>query len=246
MEKLLSSGKGADVYILVKEEEHKKQQLFRVHKSILSTAASEVFKTMFKGDQTNSPITAGSDNNNPIVVMDVDIVAFNTMLRYIYTHDLDELDSPNWFSVLSAAIKYKVLDLDIRCLKQMDKRAMEMFQSVPFLSINQELLWNLLEHDQLVINGEIEIWKAALRWADNQCRENGKEITGANRREMLGPALFKIRFPAIPHEDFSRIIVPSAVLTDDELVNVYKYHSLPCENVSIFPTKSRVQSSCKA
>ncbi|KAL3106431.1 hypothetical protein niasHT_012170 [Heterodera trifolii] len=158
---------------------------------------------MFNGDQTNTPITAGS------------------------------------------AKKYKVLDLDLRCLEQMDKRAMKMFQSVPFLSINQELLCELFDRDQLVINGEIEIWKAALRWADNQCHKNGKEITGANRREMLGPALFKIRFPTIPHEDFSRNIVPTAVLTEDELINVFKYHSLPRENVPIFPTKLR-QSSCKA
>ncbi|KAL3072211.1 hypothetical protein niasHT_036704 [Heterodera trifolii] len=167
------------------------------------------------------------------------------MLRYIYTDDLDELDLPNLFSVFYAAKKYKVLGLVLRCVEQMDKRAMEMFQSDPFLSINQELLCDLLERDQLVINGEIEIWKAALHWADNQCRENGKEITGANRREMLGPALFKIRFPIIPHEDFSTIIVPSAVLTEDELINFYKYISLPRKNMPIFPTKLRVLSNCK-
>ncbi|KAL3072214.1 hypothetical protein niasHT_003290 [Heterodera trifolii] len=197
---------------------------------------------MFQGDQTNPPITAGSDKNNPIVVTDVDIFAFNTMLRYIYTDDLGEV--ANWFSVLYAAKKYELPGLVLKCQDNIEKRAMQIF--VSFLSISQQLLCDLLELDQLVINGEIESWKAALRWADNQCRQNGKEITGANRREMLGPALNKIRFPTIPHEDFSRIIVPSAVLTEDELINVYAYHSLPRENVPIFPTKLRVQSSCKA
>ncbi|KAL3081400.1 hypothetical protein niasHS_011644 [Heterodera schachtii] len=201
---------------------------------------------MFNGDQTNTPMTDGSADNNPIMVTDVDIFAFNVMLRYIYTEKLVESDVSNWFSVLYAAKKYKVLDLDLRCLGNIDKRANEIFQSVSILSINQELLCDLLERDQLVINGEIEIWKAALRWADNQCRENGKQITGANRREMLGTALYKIRFPAIPHEDFSRIIVPSAVLTDDELINLYAYYTLPREIVPVFPTKLRIQSSCKA
>ncbi|KAL3081948.1 hypothetical protein niasHS_011332 [Heterodera schachtii] len=112
-------------------------------------------------------------------------------------------------------------------------------------AVNQELLCELLGRDQLVINGEIEIWKAALRWADNQCRENGKEITGENRREVLGPALYKIRFPNIPHEDFSRIIVPSAVFPEEELINVYTNYSLPGEIAPIFPTTFRVINSCK-
>ncbi|KAL3117628.1 hypothetical protein niasHT_003287 [Heterodera trifolii] len=200
---------------------------------------------MFQGDQTNSPTTAESANDDPIVVTDIDIVAFNQMLRYIYTEELDESEVPNWFSVLYAANKYKLPGLVLRCFDQMDKIAMKFLQSVPFLSVNQELLCELLGRDQLVINGEIEIWKAALRWADNKCRENGKEITGANRREVLGPALFKIRFPTIHHEDFSRIIVPSAVLTEEELINVYANYSLPGEIAPIFPTTFRVMNSCK-
>ncbi|KAL3081399.1 hypothetical protein niasHS_011331 [Heterodera schachtii] len=199
--------------------------------------ASEVFKTMFKSAQT--PMTAGSAKDNPLVVTDVAIFAFNTMLRYIYTDNLDELDMPNLFSVFYAAKKYEVISLVLRCFDQIDKRAIQIFQSIPFLSINQQLLCDLLKRDQLMINDEIEIWEVALRWADNQCRKNGKEITGANRREMLGPALFNIRFPAIPHEDFSRNIVPSAVLTEDELINVYGHHSLPGEIEPIFPTKLR-------
>ncbi|KAL3069975.1 hypothetical protein niasHS_015738 [Heterodera schachtii] len=166
--------------------------------------ASEVFKTMFKSAQT--PMTAGSAKDNPLVVTDVAIFAFNTMLRYIYTDNLDELDMPNLFSVFYAAKKYEVISLVLRCFDQIDKRAIQIFQSIPFLSINQQLLCDLLKRDQLMINDEIEIWEAALRWADNQCHKNGKEITGANRREMLGPALFNIRFPAILHEDFSRNI----------------------------------------
>ncbi|KAL3085979.1 hypothetical protein niasHS_009021 [Heterodera schachtii] len=67
----------------------------------------------------------------------------------------------------------------------------------------------------------------ALRWVDEKCCENGIECSAENRRQMLGPALFKIRFPLFSQEDFSEKIVPSDVLSKKELLAVYQFHSLP-------------------
>ncbi|KAL3124829.1 hypothetical protein niasHT_010369 [Heterodera trifolii] len=62
----------------------------------------------------------------------------------------------------------------------------------------------------------------ALRWADEKCRKNPIECSAANRRAALGPALFKIRFPLITLKTFAKEIVPSGILTLEEVIRVYQ------------------------
>ncbi|KAL3112549.1 hypothetical protein niasHT_018755 [Heterodera trifolii] len=68
---------------------------------------------------------------------------------------------------------------------------------------------------------------SALRWADEKCRENGIDYSPENRRQMLGPALFKIRFPLFSEEEFSEKIVPSGILSTNEVVGIEQYHTNP-------------------
>ncbi|KAL3091775.1 hypothetical protein niasHS_004491 [Heterodera schachtii] len=61
----------------------------------------------------------------------------------------------------------------------------------------------------------------ALRWADQKCRQNGIECSSGNRRSVLGPALFKIRFfPNILRRILQNASVVSATLS--RLVDVLR------------------------
>ncbi|KAL3093064.1 hypothetical protein niasHS_004453 [Heterodera schachtii] len=211
---------------------------------------------MLRFDAKNEKVEFASANC-PVEVIDVEAAAFKVMLSFIYTEDLSELNGDNAMAVLYAAKKYNIPDLvdaslqipfselrnvffacaqarlfdfedfACKCLRYICQNATKLFRSDDFLKINQEMLCVLLDSDLLLISDEFEIWKAAIRWADEKCRQNGTKNSTENRRSVLGLALFKIRFPNIHEEQFSEFVVPSGVLTEEEVIGVYQFNSHP-------------------
>ncbi|KAL3083685.1 hypothetical protein niasHT_036813 [Heterodera trifolii] len=157
--------------------------------------------------------TASADCPLLVEVADVEVSTFKVMLSFIYADDLDELDGNNAMAVLYAAKKYNIPDLvdaslqiaiselpnafSFKCLRYICQNAAKLFESNDFLQIDQKMLCVFLDNDLLLFSDEFEIWKTALRWADEKCRQNGIECSSENHRAMLGPALFKIRLPNI-------------------------------------------------
>ncbi|KAL3093009.1 hypothetical protein niasHS_004611 [Heterodera schachtii] len=250
MSKLLSTGAYGDVQFLV--EEGDKKELLLAHKAILWHASEEFASILCVDAQSDSNEKKSAETIKTVLVIDVTIEAFKVMLSFIYTEDLKGLTAQNLLDVLFAAKKYKtiglidacvafpisqlsnvfeviakarLLDMDFAqcCLQYIDQNAHDLFLSKNFLQIDNEFLTELLALDQLQTNGELEIWQAALRWADAQCRRNGTECSAKNRRVALGQALFEIRFPLIKKEDFSKIIESSGVLTSQEVISVYEF-----------------------
>ncbi|KAL3125635.1 hypothetical protein niasHT_010215 [Heterodera trifolii] len=237
MKHLLGTAKFSDAHF----------SLLSAHKNILASA-SEVFEAMFRFDSQN-----GKAENVP----DVEAEAFKVMLSFIYADDLSELNGDNAMAVLYAADKYgieglvdiclqipiqnlpnvflahsKALLFDLeefahKCLRYICQNAAELFESEEFLQIDQNLLCEIFELDQLMISSEFELWQTALRWADEKCRQNAIECSAENRRDALGPALFQIRFPLILTKDFTKSIVPSGVLTSEEMFGIYQFHCHP-------------------
>ncbi|KAL3117540.1 hypothetical protein niasHT_002857 [Heterodera trifolii] len=266
MDSLFCSSEDADMYFLVKEEQTGEEQLIPAHKPNL-LAASKFFEKMFEFNEQNkqnktwtadNPFVVTDISIRTFLIMlrfiytdNFSEVNANNLLSVLHAADQYEVSAlidecvafpiskmENVFLALAEAHQYiGVQAFADRCFDYIDKNALFLLQSNAFLEIDQPMLCQILQRDQLQTHDEIEIWNAALRWADNQCRENGKEITGENRREMLGPALYKIRVQTIPHKYFTRNIVSTGVLTNAEVISVFLFHSLLGKNLPENPYK---------
>ncbi|KAL3078310.1 hypothetical protein niasHT_032716 [Heterodera trifolii] len=265
MKHLLSSGEDADVHFLVGDGDGK--ELLLAHKLILKSA-SDMFEAMFRIETKNGEVKNVPDVEAEafkvmlsfIYADDLSELNGDNAMAVLYAAKkfgvhgligqcLQKIPIPNLSNVLLAYAQARLLDLEAvahQCLRYICQNAETLFGSEEFLQIDQNLLCEILDRDQLVIDNEFAIWKAALRWADEKCRQNAIECSAENRRSVLGPALFKIRFPLISKEEFSKNIVVSGILTTDEFVAVYQFHChpnircVPGFSLLKFPTQTRI------
>ncbi|KAL3115179.1 hypothetical protein niasHT_016635 [Heterodera trifolii] len=244
MKHLLSTGDRADVHFLVGDGDEK--ELLPAHQLILKSASDVFEAMFRFDAKKERPENVSVNCPVVVEIPDIEAAEFKVMLSFIYTKDLSDLNGDNAMAVLYAAKKYNIpglvdrslqipisklrnvffayaqallFDLEdfaCKCLRYICQNAAQLFGSDDFLQIDQKMLCVLLDRDRLLLNNEFEIWKIALRWADEKCRQNGIECSSGNRRSVLGPALFKIRFPNIHEEDFSKFVGLSWIIKTEK------------------------------
>ncbi|KAL3114502.1 hypothetical protein niasHT_011631 [Heterodera trifolii] len=219
---MLSTGRYADVRFLVGDGDAK--VLVPAHKFILKNA-SDVFAAMFDFDAKKERSENASANCPIVEIPDVEASAFKVMLSFIYADDLSELNGYNAIAVLYAAKKYIIPDLVNASLQIPIPELRNVF-----LAYAQARLFDLEDYcnDCLAYidkNADVLLKSEEFLQIDQKllCEIFGPE----NRRQMLGPALFKISFPLFAKEDFLEKIVPSGILTADEMSGIEQYNTNP-------------------
>ena len=224
------------------------RRIFHAHKYVLATS-SAVFYAMFYGDL--------AQKESPIHITDTEEESFEEFLRFLYTDECqitaenalavlylakkylisslaekccDVLETSvtpdNVFVVLEQAIQFDEKDVQTKCWDIVSKSTLECTNSEAFCNIGSHTLNMLLKRETLAI-AEVDLFKAVLRWTDNECARRGINIEDAKmaRRRVLGGSVYEIRFLEMSQKNFATTTSGTGVLTDAEVASLFRKFS---------------------
>lgn len=108
-------------------------------------------------------------------------------------------------------------ELLLRCLDLIDDHAETVLRHESFEKLNEESVAEILSRDTLRVRTEMTVFEAATRWACQECKRRQMELVPENKREVLGKALYHIRYLAMTPDEFQRGPVVSNLLEDSEM-----------------------------
>ncbi|XP_055353463.1 BTB/POZ domain-containing protein 6-like [Paramacrobiotus metropolitanus] len=219
---------------------------FRAHRLTLSIS-SDVFHTMFNGSLAER---AGKAIEIPDILPDafsnllsyiytgsVENMKEENALPTLYCADkydlpwlaelctdfvVDELDADNCLLYLEHALRWTP-DCDPvveKCWDEVDASSHDVLQSQHFLTLERTTLELILQRSTLSAE-ENAIYVAVEQWATAACARKNLTPSPANRRRMLGSALYRVRFPLMNDEQLAKGPVQSALLNDSEVRSLY-------------------------
>lgn len=233
---------GCDVTFVLGQ---KKEQI-RAHKYMLISRSS-VFQSIFCGS-----MMAG-ENNNVIPVSDVTPQTFKSLLNFLYCDEasvdatnvkqllyaakkyavkglvdrcLDYLASSinvqNVCSILEQVHLYDGKNLEKQCFNFIYENADSVLKSQAFYNICPSCLEQIVKADELVAD-ERNVYYAAVKWAQRECKDRHMEDTDENIRVVLGPVLFHIRFPLLDQVYFTNSVSTRSILNMEEIITIYQF-----------------------
>ena len=106
------------------------------------------------------------------------------------------------------------------CLGVIRRDASALVKTQQFLELKQPAVKILLTQDMLNIS-EIDLFNAVDKWCSYQVEISKLNASATTKREILGDALYQIRFSLMQLEDFATYCRPSRILKNKEIVDLY-------------------------
>ena len=215
---------------------------FHAHKFVLSYA-SEVFYAMFNG-----PLADGSeeidivDCENPEDFLEFLSIIYKKSAKITW-ENVEQLsylrkkymivetgpfsnfvksivDTENCLDALDTSVKLEEDDMIEECLNVIRRDISVLVNTERFLKLKQPSLKVILKQDKLNIK-EIDLFNAVDRWCSDQVDSQKASGNVTKKRDVLGDALYCIRFPSIKLQAFISFCRPSKILTNKEIVDLY-------------------------
>ena len=130
----------------------------------------------------------------------------------------------------------KLLD---RCWNIIDSKTESTLLSDSFTEVDHQTLVQILGRDTLHAK-ETVVFAAAIRWAKAECARQGRDTSPQQCREVLGEALYLLRFPIMTLGDFAdRAGKHAGLLSMEETNDLLLYFSARDKPKLRFPTSCR-------
>lgn len=107
-----------------------------------------------------------------------------------------------------------------------------------FVDIDVSTLESVLARETLNCK-EINLFEAALAWAHAECLRREIEPLPTNKRNMLGSAIYLIRFPTMTLEEFANSAAQLGILTPQETIDIFLHFTAASKPFLSYPVKAR-------
>ncbi|XP_055348192.1 BTB/POZ domain-containing protein 6-B-like [Paramacrobiotus metropolitanus] len=263
MKAVLANAELSDIEFAVGRE-HGEAKIFPAHKFALSIS-SDVFYTMFHGSLAKNNLDiiqvpeilpeAFANMLSYIYTDSVENLQPENVLQTLYCADkydlpwladrctsfiLEQMKPDTCLMFLENALRWTP-DCDWiveKCLDVVDESSMAVLQSKQFSEIGQKTLEMILRRDTLSADENV-ICGAVDKWAVAACTRQNKPHSAANRRQVLGDALFLIRFPLLTDEQLTKGQIKCATLLHEEIYRIYLFKHGAAKEGLQFPIKPR-------
>ncbi|KPM08255.1 BTB/POZ domain-containing protein 6 [Sarcoptes scabiei] len=131
-----------------------------------------------------------------------------------------------------------ITNLEEHIFYVIDQNGSKIITSDEFLILNKAWVRKILVRDTLQCASELEVYESICRWASQQCKQQRKELTDANRRFILQDLIFCPRYLTMKIDEFKNGPFKDEILEEEDKQSLLKALTNQANNCEI-PEKFR-------